>query len=137
MDKDDIENEAPLLFGLKKQTPYQVPDGYFNTLPDNIQKAVSNQQKQTRIISIKRITVSTSIAAAIIASVLWFNKPATENLAPITVNEILASSIISDLDVEELALLTENTNTSSETVAIENYLIENNIPEDELINALN
>jgi hypothetical protein len=41
------------------------------------------------------------------------------------------------LDVEELALLTENTNTSSETVAIENYLIENNIPEDELINALN
>jgi hypothetical protein len=46
MDKDDIENEAPLLFGLKKQTPYQVPDGYFNTLPDNIQRLLATNRNK-------------------------------------------------------------------------------------------
>ncbi|HIE44793.1 MAG TPA: hypothetical protein EYG80_05255 [Flavobacteriaceae bacterium] len=61
----NIENEAPILFGLKKENTLKVPNAYFDKLPEELLKIAS--KKQLKVINLKRWFIySSSIAALIV-----------------------------------------------------------------------
>ena len=43
-DREELEKMAPTLFGLKKDQLGNVPDGYFDELPQRIQEAVASKE---------------------------------------------------------------------------------------------
>ncbi len=42
---DNLDKEAPLLHGIPKENPFQVPDGYFDALPSKIMEACRQSSK--------------------------------------------------------------------------------------------
>lgn len=137
MEDDNIKNEAPILFGLKKHEPFNAPDGYFESLPNRLQKNIALEQKRGRIIKLSSITIGLSIAASIFAFVFWFNKPVLNNMPQLSAYEIFESTALNDIDEYELVLLTDTLEIKSENTDIETYLLETNIEEETLIAALN
>ena len=69
----NIENDAPILFGLKKENTLTVPNAYFDKLPEELLKIAS--KKQSKVINLKRwLIYSSSIAALIIFGFLSLQK---------------------------------------------------------------
>jgi hypothetical protein len=47
--EEEIEREAPALFGIPKQDGFEVPDGYFDSLAGNISSFVEREEARERI----------------------------------------------------------------------------------------
>ncbi|MBS4012997.1 MAG: hypothetical protein KGZ97_04445 [Bacteroidetes bacterium] len=83
---DELRDEGKLLNSIPKQNPFAVPDGFFETLPQSINKRIHKGQ-QPSLLSVlfpKPVRVAFASIAAIalvFAGVLWFNKIETGNIA--------------------------------------------------------
>jgi len=108
-----IEQEAPVLFGLKREHNLEVPTGYFDKLPNQLEKIVEEDSKTTPIIPLKSYWVyASAIAALFIAGVFLYSptqKPSEELLAyNETFNNLTAENFEDLLILEQDEFLSEN-----------------------------
>ena len=141
--QDYFENfEAALLAKMEaeklpKETGFTVPEGYFNELENKVLKRVSQDENETKVVSLfskKRVLGIVAIAASIALIVTLFNKPQAasfEDLQATTIadyfsegnSDINSNDLIALLDDETITTLTLETELTSEE-NIENYLMD-------------
>ncbi|MFA4852350.1 MAG: hypothetical protein WC868_06700 [Bacteroidales bacterium] len=106
---DDIQNDklkesAPNLFSMKKENSFNVPDGYFENLSNEISEKCfqSNNKKPAPIINntLQKILIPVAIAATIIIIILIFFK---ENM-----NEINTTTQYVYIDINSMSEYLEN-----------------------------
>jgi len=78
IEKDKLKESAPKLFSMKKENPFDVPEGYFDNLSNDISEKCfhSDNKKITPIRnnSFQKILIPLAIAASIIIFILIFYK---------------------------------------------------------------
>lgn len=149
MTNDDELKNAPGLRGMKRENPFTVPDGYFDTLSSRIRDRINAPQPKTvwekLFQPLQRPAFAytcITIAMLICAGVYFNQKPnpvTTKQVAEvnITVNDIYNSGIIYEYDESTLTeVLAANTSTQQTSTEVEDYLIDSNTDESDLINAL-
>jgi hypothetical protein len=65
-EQNNIEQEAPILFGLEKKQSLEVPKNYFNELPSELSKIANNKTKSSVLSFNKNWIYTIAIAASII-----------------------------------------------------------------------
>lgn len=145
---DDLKNDAPKLHNMDKKNPFVVPEHYFETLSSRIQDRIALENKQPQWMKIIKSLLLPKVAIPALACCLmvgvgikYLVKPAaitvTEETA-ITYDELNSTEYMNMLDEEQIVTaLAEEKDITTNTTEIEDYLIENNINESELISALN
>jgi hypothetical protein len=145
---DDLKNDAPKLHSMDKKNPFVVPEHYFETLSSRIQDRITLENKQPQWIKILKSLLLPKVAIPALACCLMLGigikylvKPAavtvTEETA-ITYDELNSTEYINMLDEEQIVTaIAEQKEATTTTTEIEDYLIENNVDESELISALN
>jgi hypothetical protein len=126
MEQENELSGFPGLETLKKQEPYKVPEGYFNSfserLPDLLVKPVRNQLRIRKV-----VLVSCGLTVIIAPAILLFQKPESKPLIEPSYTDLIESGYVFELDE---ALLSDEYSTMfhgapRENDMIEDYLIEN------------
>lgn len=106
LERDEWQNEAPVLASLNKPRELQAPDNYFTALPELVQNKLSSG----KVVSIQsRLWFRLAAAAAIIALVVTFFRPdSNEFSGEISLSEVEQSTLDNYLDVEFSAYLDED-----------------------------
>ena len=113
--EENIKNEAPLLFSLKKENSLKVPKGYFEQLPEQLMN-ITTQESKPKIINLKNWFIySTTIAALLVLGffalqnynqpnneVLNFNISFNKLTAESFENEFITGNLDTDFDESEL-----------------------------------
>jgi len=134
-DNDDNELKGyPELEDLRGRNPFGVPAGYFEMLPDRIARRIAGESSG-RIVPLHRNRRMAYAVAACISVLALAGSVGLSLLRPdagqrmLTYEEVSSSTAFFDLDetllVDELAGQPESTSATSETRAIEDYLIDN------------
>ncbi len=134
---DDELKGYPELEDLRDRNPFGVPPGYFGMLPDRIARGIAGEAS-ARTVSLHRnrrmaYAVAACIAVLALAGSVGLSllRPGAGTQRMLTYEEVSSSTAFFDLDetllVDELAGQPESAaaNGSSETRAIEDYLIDN------------
>ncbi len=152
---EDLKKLAPLLFSLKKENPYKVPNGYFDELPSIIQEKIIEDilvpdslwaRISKAIFRPQFAWSSLSIATLIFIGGLVFKseyKP--EQISSQDIAEVIYHQEIDNMNETDLidAMPEEKVNTiktetnSKEHEAIMEYLLDNKIEEAEIVDQLN
>ena len=147
---DDELKNAPSLRGMKGKNSFTVPDGYFDSLSSRIQDKINAPQPKTvwekLLMPLQRpvFAYATITIAVVSYAVVYFSQTpvVTKQIAEtsITADDIYDSNIITDYDETLLAeaLIITSDEKHSETSAqqdVDDYLMDNNTDELELINA--
>lgn len=155
-DNDELKKIAPMLFSLKKDTPFKVPVGYFDELPMLIQERVVKEKAVQSIwVRISNVLFrpeigwgSTSIAMLVLIGLLVLKnenapQPTSMDIAEVVYHEeidnINEEALIEALQEENLSEIESKTDASyqdNDEVIIE-YLLDNKIDEADIINELN
>lgn len=142
----DLKMEAPVLFGMERRNVFHAPDGYFETLTSKIQDRIAAEKKMSILDKLIEMFFAPQslipVAASVVIIAFIFNAnnyTAKDNTAgmDITYTELEQSGYIQEIDeqiITEAYLLADNSNAENE---LETFLIENNINEDLLNEALN
>ena len=147
----DLKKIAPILFSLKKENLYKVPDGYFDELPTIIQDRIIDDililpsvWAWFKNIVLKPQFAFGSISILILTLIGWLVFDNTEyHQAMLTsqdIAEVIYHQEIENLDEDVLieAIPEENiSNSANNQDLIIEYLIDNNIDENEIVNELN
>lgn len=117
LEEEILQEEAPVLFGMPRKTPFVIPQGYFDQLGANIKAGIS-QYGSGRIKPMFLSLYATAAAAVIVMLIMWKGSTpgfqtypglpemsASELLAVVDIEEDL---IIESLQSEDLALLVED-----------------------------
>lgn len=107
----DIEQEAPILFGIEKKHNLNTPKGYFENLPNQLQNIAA--KPKNKVISMNRYWIyASAIAAVIIAGVFIFTPSQNLDKELIAYNETfnnLTAENFEDLLIfEQEEFLSEN-----------------------------
>lgn len=148
---DELKNEAPKLFSMEKKNPFIVPDNYFDSLTSKIQDRIAAEKKESFWSVLIKTVIQPKFAVPVLASVClvvvgirFLYHPAS--ITPpaqvaVTYEDLSKSDYINDIDehvfVEALNKNAGNATSATTNADIENYLIENNIEEGDLVKALN
>ena len=144
---DDLKN-APGLREMDRKNPFIVPEGYFETLSSRIQDKINAPQSKSvwdkLFQPLQRPTfayASITIAMLICAGVYFNqkqNRIPAKQIADATINadDIYDSDLIYDYDENTLAELYTNSNKQQTSTETEDYLIDANADESDLIDAL-
>ncbi len=112
----NIENEAPILFGLKKENTLIVPDAYFDKLPEDLLKIAN--RKESKVINLKRWFIySSSIAALFVfgfLSLQKYNQQIELTEFNNSFNELTAMNFETDLFISEEDTLSIEFNDDNE-----------------------
>lgn len=144
--EDNLEHN---LQGFSKEHPFKAPDGYFDHFPTKITSRIAEQKSNSRFFLqsfLKPIPVFASAAVLVVVGFIAFNFSSSPN-KPLTQEEITEyiyqEGIIeefTDDDILEYAeLSTTNTDTSSnnsEVETIQDYLLDQELDESDIINEL-
>lgn len=124
-----------------KTNPFKVPENYFNEVQQTILLATINNQVKPNSAKIKYLYLyKYTAAAAILAFVSWFTFSQLTGIKPTQTNTLILSDLIDETTlIDELSTtdLTENyqLNTQSQSDAKIDYLIQNDVELDEIIDA--
>lgn len=66
-DIEELKKEAPTLFAIKKSDPFEVPEGFFDHFPHNVQDAVKGVHAGVQIPFWKGLLIALPLIAVIIA----------------------------------------------------------------------
>ncbi len=147
-DYEEIHTEAPILASILKYHPFEVPKDYFDYLPTRVQQTVLDKKENTTIIEWFMLLVKPRFAVPVLCTILiafaginFMNKNAeaakTEVAEEITTEEQLynidESAIIESMDANQS---NENTTVANPETTIQDYLLDNNIDENNLKNEL-
>ncbi len=149
MKNDDELKDAPGLRGMKRENPFTVPDGYFDTLSSRIQDQINAPQPKSiwekLLLPLQRpaFAYATITIVMFICAGVYFSQKKNDVATPqvaeinITADDIYNSGIIYEYDEITLTeLLAANINTKQSSTELEDYLIDSNTDESDLINEL-
>jgi len=106
--EENIKNEAPLLFNLKKENSLKVPKGYFEQLPKQLMN-IATEESKLKVIKLKNWFIySTSIAAMLVLGFFIFQNYNQTNEELLAFNqsykELTAESFQKDFLSDDLSL---------------------------------
>ncbi len=146
--EDELRN-APGLRGMKSANPFEVPEGYFDSLSARIQdklntpKPITLWEKLVEPLQRPAFAYATiSLVVLIFAGVYFYQKqnplPAKQmSEASVSMEDLYSSGIIDEYDentlIEVLAL---NSSEKSAATEMDDYLIDENTSETDFINEL-
>lgn len=151
-DFKNIQNELKelnsSLSGMEKKNNFSVPENYFEKLSSSVQDKISAPKKSPWLETFfsgalfPKLSIATCVVVLLAGSIYYFNKQQDSSDFAQTTNsssEYYASDLLSELDESALTDLYAQSITAenrSDNAEIENYLIENNIDDNSLINEL-
>ncbi|MBT8196576.1 MAG: hypothetical protein HKO56_07235 [Bacteroidia bacterium] len=112
----ELENEAPTLFGIPKKNNFTAPEGYFDRLPSEISEKISAEPPVGFMEQIKEWLIKPQMALASLALLIGISAILYLNDA----NKLSQMAAVSDTELEELTLLAEA--YSEEDLMIESLL---------------
>ena len=122
---DELKNMAPNLSKIKKETPFRVPEGYFDNFADRLNEKIKQENKPGRIHKIYHtgkpyLAVAASFIGLLIIAVTVFRVVETKKVSSGLTNEEIIAYIKNDIyDYDEVTIIEnlqpENTiNTKSD-----------------------
>lgn len=142
-------NDAPRLRGMKGEIPFTVPDGYFISLSTRIQDKINVPKQKPVLAKLFEPLQHPVFAYAAITCVLLIcagvyfyekqNPVVLKQTAEVNISadDLYNSEMFNDYDEATLVeLLASNSITTPKATVIEDYLIDSNTDETEIINAL-
>ncbi len=143
-DFEEIKNEAPLLSAISKYNPFEVPKDYFDYLPSRVQERVVKTKTGNTFVEWLLLLIKPRFAFPFVITILiavagirFMNNnaalPSTEVAEEISTEEQLYN--IDEATIIESVNAGDNTDTkvpTTEDTAIQNYLIDNNVDENNL-----
>lgn len=144
---DELKN-APRLRGMKRENPFTVPDGYFDSLSSRIQDKINAPQPKTVWDKLFQPLQRPLFAYSMITMVMlicvgvYFNQREQTltvkqmAMATITADDLYNSGELNDMDESTLADAIPATTTTQSSTEAEDYLIDTNTDESDLMNAL-
>ncbi len=122
---DNWQEEAPQLAQMEKINPFQVPEGYFDTLSTRIQNRIDAQEKAKFGIKIIPIWIKYAAAACLVLSIgisMYLNLNSQKN--NINWDEIPEQEMVvylqNNLDEEDTQMIFDRLNDNQKTMEIEN-----------------
>jgi hypothetical protein len=106
---DKMENEEGMLNSIPKNNPFVVPQGFFETLPQSINKRIHQPIKPT-LISVLfpapvRVTLASIAALAVIfVGFLWFYNNEKNNIASYENDDMIEEYLVSYIDYNPAGL---------------------------------
>ena len=145
---DDFKKDAPKLSSMDKRNPFVVPEQYFETLSSRIQDQIASENKHPQWITFLKSLLLPKVAIPAIACCLllgvglkFLKKPEVTNTnskGTLTFDELSETDFVNYIDEEQIIIeIEQQKSVTTNNSEIEDYLIENNIDESELIKALN
>ena len=129
-DREELEKMAPTLFGLKKDRLGNVPDGYFDELPQRMQEAISSKENTkwqwSNMFKTKRNISYALTTLALVFGIYWvvdnqnqFNRNNNDlvhhefiELENMTVSDIIDELSGFSIESEEISLLDTTANNN-------------------------
>ncbi len=99
IEEEILQEEAPILFGMPRKTPFFIPQGYFDQLGANIKAGIS-QYGSGRIRPMFLSLYATSAAAVIVLLIMWKGSTTDSPDYP-DLPEMSASELLAVVDIEE------------------------------------
>ncbi len=116
---DELKNMAPNLSKIKKETPYRVPDDYFDNFASRLDEKISSQNEQERrknifIVAKPYLAVAASIAVLMIIAFSVFRIVEIKHTPDVLTKDEIMAYIKDDIyDYDETTIVE---NLSSENV---------------------
>lgn len=143
-DLEELKEEAPLLTSIPKYNPFEIPTGYFDTLPTTIQQLVAIEKPHVSLkewlLQIIRPNFAIPVVAVIIiaiAAIRFVNEQVEKPKADLTADLSLEEQLY-PIDESLLVDLINTTNAETDLKQadaeenITDYLIENDVDESAL-----
>ncbi|HNR20077.1 MAG TPA: hypothetical protein PKN75_03670 [Bacteroidia bacterium] len=146
---DELKEFGSSLHKMEKQNPFAVPENYFENLNSIVQDKIAAQKKISRseqfsgFMAAHKLSLATCAIVLALGSVYYF-KSAQQSISNDTSTEFALSdeelnTLAGELDEHTLAEIYINESTESsqnDSLQLDDYLIENNIDVNTLINEL-
>ena len=143
-DFEEIKNEASFLSEIPKYNPFEVPKDYFDYLPSKVQENIIKAKTSNTFVEWLLLLIKPRFAFPFVITILiavagirFMNNnaalPSTEVAEEISTEEQLYN--IDEATIIESVNAGDNTDTkvpTTEDTAIQNYLIDNNVDENNL-----
>ena len=149
-DHEELERNAPILFGIPKTDPFAVPDGFFERFPHEVQaRIVAQNNTRSSWQWWKRMAVALPVVVLLAGAIWWSqqtapveNSLATTQFAPLPDadldelddNDLLALALVPDAQDAQPELGNVNVNLNDNELLA--YLENENADLDELITEL-
>jgi hypothetical protein len=131
---EELENIAPELSKIKKETPFRVPDNYFEDFSARLQMKLDAEKteapkKQTRVIQILKPALTMAAGFALLFTLAYWplklitpNQQANNETIEVDINDMLYANMVEGIDQNSFyALLDEpanQTQLSDEDLAV-------------------
>lgn len=131
---EELENIAPELSKIKKETPFRVPDNYFEDFSAQLQMKLDAEKteapkKQTRVIQILKPALTMAAGFALLFTLAYWplklitpNQQANNETIEVDINDMLYANMVEGIDQNSFyALLDEpanQTQLSDEDLAV-------------------
>ena len=97
-----IRKDAPVLFGLSKQDPFLVEDGFFERFPHEVQALASKPVRGPLFIWLRRAAVALPAMALVLFAVHALRSPEVSPVAAPITEETLLSTAMDQFDTRTL-----------------------------------
>lgn len=135
---DDELKDSPILKKMNRESPFKVPDGYFDSFPTIISERISTQKSKPgwiiflqNVFQPKYVVAMLVFAVALTSGVVYFNQhpTAADQEIILSYDDLNKSNYIDQMDENDLTdAYTANADGDKSTQnnsEIENYLIDN------------
>jgi hypothetical protein len=143
--QEELKNEAPLLSNIPKYNPFEVPKGYFDELPLQVQEKCSNNTSGYSVLELFRMIFRPNFAIPVVL-VIILAFTAIRYIDHDPIQKVVAEEInIEDqlLNIDESVIIealasasTKEMEMDPENEIIKDYLLDNNVEEVNLNNEL-
>ena len=149
---EEIKVEAPILSSVPKYNPFDVPVGYFDELPTIVQQRCTSTSSKNNVLEWLRLLIKPNFAIPVLivvaiafAGIKYIHNTNVEKISTPLAEEISIDDALQNIDESTIveALTAENISLDATTISssevstkeeseIKNYLLENNIDEQNL-----
>lgn len=141
---EELKNEAPVLANIPKYNPFEVPADYFDYLPGRVQHTIIKSKSTVSLSEWLHLLIKPRFVLPFLVTVLisFSGIKYMNSISTLPQNEISEEITTEEqlLNIDETTLIesvsigetNDNIRASNEETSIQNYLIENNIDENNL-----
>lgn len=131
---DDLKNMAPNLSKIKKDSPFRVPDGYFDKFADRLSEKIHQEKKPERkgkiyLIGKPYLAVAASFVGFLIIAITIFKVVETKHVSTGLTKEEIIAYIKEDIYDYDEATIIENLKPENNITTTKNELKDDEIIE--------
>jgi hypothetical protein len=101
-EENEVRKDAPMLFGIPKQDPFAVEEGFFERFPHQVQALASQRSRTPRLIWMKRAALALPALALVIFAVHSLRAPNDPDVAAYTPDEALQYATSEQFDTQTI-----------------------------------